>query len=65
MNQPEAAAPPEVLHPGARLCRARQALGIGRSDVAASLHLEEEVSTVPVFHAFATSLIFNSAKMAS
>ena len=43
MSEAEAGTPSEALHPGARLGRARQALGIARGDVAASLHLEEEV----------------------
>ena len=41
MSEPEAAAEP--LHPGERLGRARQAMGIARGDIAASLHLEEDV----------------------
>ena len=33
----------EAQHPGAQLGQARKALGVARTDVAASLHLEEEV----------------------
>lgn len=43
MSAQEARAEPEALHPGARLGQAREALGIARGDVAASLHLEEEM----------------------
>lgn len=42
MSEPETQAA-EALHPGARLGQARRALGIARGDLAASLHLEEEV----------------------
>ena len=43
-DTPPAAAPnAEVQHPGALLGRAREALGIARADIAASLHLEEDL----------------------
>lgn len=45
MSEPQPAEPeaPEARHPGAVLGQARSALGVARADIAANLHLEEEL----------------------